>query len=309
MNRFEKIAWFTLAVVSASILLFCVIFFSTRSSYPLNISLKVSFAAFALNAFVGLRLTIFKKKPGLENYAATDGISSRYGAEYDERDMLVQRRAFQHGFSAFWLIMVFSVMILWVFLRFISHGGNDAAQMFVSIDVDLIPMMLIPGFIILMLANSLSTIIQYRSITFGDNSDEIGAGPGRKTIAYTLAFLGCFIAFDIFLVSFTNWMFAVSFLMLISAAAHQSIRSLRYNPSGNFTKGDFSVLKIAEWMARSFFVVFYIASIAAVVMLYMESGTLTVIAPRLVVLGFGALVFILSILKHGNKHHMESRHE
>ena len=309
MNRYEKIAWFNLVVLAVSILLFLAIFYSTRASYPLNISLKISFSAFALLGFIGLGQALFKKMPGLQNNTVNDGISRLYSAEFDERDMLIQRRAHQHGFSAFWLILVFSVMIAWVFLRFISPEGNVEGQRLINIDVDMFPLMLFPGFIILMLANSISTIIQYRSIAFSDNSYEIGAGPGRKIIVYMLVFSLSFIAFNIFMVSHFDWMFAVKFLMIIFASTHLSIRSLRYNPSSNYSKGDFRVLKIAEWTVSLLFIVFYLASIGSIVIQYLESGTLLVIVPRLFILGFGTLIFLLSILKYGNKHHMERRHE
>ena len=313
MNRYEKIAWFTLAVISVSIVLYLALFFRLRTSYPLNVSLKISHAAFALMGFIGLGPTLFKKKRGGQDNTIIDGQDGHntllYDAELDERDMLIQRRAYLHGFSAFWIILVFSVMIAWVFLRFISPDGTGAGPISVTIDVDMFPLMLIPGFIILMLANSLSTIIQYRSIAFGDNVYETGAGSGRKTIVYMLVFSLSFIAFSIFMVSYTDWMFAVMFLMLVLASVHLSIRSLRYNPSGNYSEGDFRVLKIAEWTASSLFIVFYLASIGSIVMQYMESGNLALILPRLFILGSGTLVFLLSILKYGNKHHMERRHE
>lgn len=313
MNRYEKIAWFNLTVILVSVVLFLAVFFIFRTSYPLNRSLKISFAAFALVGFIGLGPTLFKKKPGGQDSEINDDSDGhdtlRYDAELDERDILIQRRAALQGFSAFWIILVFSVMIVWVFLRFISPDGTGAGPISVTIDVDLFPLMLFPGFIILMLASSLSTIIQYRSIAFGDNIYETGAGPGRKTIVYTFVFSLSFIALNIFMVSHADWMFAVKFLMLIFASVHLTIRSLRYNPSGNYNEGDLRVLKIAEWTASSLFIVFYLASIVSIVIQYMESGTISVIVPRLFILGFGTLIFVLSILKYGNKHHMEHRHE
>ncbi len=312
MNRYEKIAWFNLALISVSVVLCLTLYFSTNTSYPLTISLKISWAAFALLGFIGLGPTLFKKRSGPDSKIIDrrDGHDTLlYDAELDERDMLIQRRAYLHGFSAFWVILVFSVMIAWVFLRFISPDGTGAGPISVTIDVDMFPLMIVPGFITVMLAMSLSTIIQYRSIAFGDNVYETGAGPGRKTIAYMLVFSLSFIAFSIFMVSHTDWMFAVRFLMLVLASVHLSIRSLRYNPSGNYSEGDFLVLKIAEWTACSLFIVFYLASIASIVIQYLESGTLSVIVPRLFILGSGTLVFLLSILKYGNKHQMERRHE
>ena len=313
MNRYEKIAWFNLAVISVSIVLYFALFFSLRTSYPLNVSLKISFAAFALMGFIGLGPTLFKKKRGGQGNTINDDSDGqgtlRYDEEFDERDRLIQRRAQLHGFKVFWVILVVSVMIAWVFLRFISPDGTGAGTMSVTIDVDMIPLMLLPGYIILMLAYSLSTIMQYRSIAFGDNVYETGAGPSRKTIVYVLIFPLFFFAFSIFMFLYADWMFAVKFLMLILASTHLSVRSLRYNPSGDFTEGDFRVLKIAEWMVSSLFIVFYFASIVSIVIQYLESSNISVIVPRLFILGFGTLVFLLSILKYGNKHHMERRHE
>ena len=313
MNRYEKVAWFNLVVISVSIMLFLTLFFNSRTSYPFTISLKRSFAAFALVGFIGLGPTLFKKKRGGQDSEIIDSRDGHdtllYDAELDERDTLIQRRAKIHGFSAFWIILVFSVMIAWVFLRFVSPDGTGTGPISVTIDVDMFPLMLFPGAIILMLAMSLSTIIQYRSIAFGDNIYETGAGPRRKTIVYTLVFLLSFIALSIFMVSYTDWMFAVMFLMLVLASVHISIRSLRYNPSGNYSEGDFRVLKIAEWTVRSLFIVFYLASIGSIVIQYLETATLSVVVTRLFILGFGTLIFLLSILKYGNKHHMERRHE
>ncbi len=313
MNRYEKIAWFNLIVLSVSVMLFLMLFLNARTSYPLNISLKRSFAAFALVGFIGLGRTLFKKKRGGQNNTIIDSRDGSdtllYDAEFDERDILIQRRAALHGFGAFWVILVFSVMITWVFLRFISPDRTGAGPIYVSIDVDMFPRMLVPGFILVMLVYSISTIIQYRSIAFGDNVYETGAGPSRKTIVYTLVFSLSFIAFSIFLVSHADWMFAVMFLMINFASAHLGIRSIRYNPSGNYTEGDFRVLKIVEWTASSLFIVFYLASIVSIVIQYLESGTLSIIVPRLFILGFGMLIFLLSILKYGNKHHKELRHE
>ena len=51
------------------------------------------------------------------------------------------------------------------------------------------------------------------------------------------------------------------------------------------------------------------ASIGSIIMLYMESRMLSVILPRLFVLGFGTLIFVMSYLKYGGKHRMEQGHE
>jgi hypothetical protein len=169
--------------------------------------------------------------------------------------------------------------------------------------------MLFPVAIILIIATSLSTIIQYRSKTFSENTCESGIGPTRKNIVYTLAFSLFFIAFNIFMVSYMDWMFAVNFLMIIFAGTHLSIRSLRNNPSGNYSAGDIRVLRIAEWTACLLFTVFYLTSIGSIVKQYLESVTFLIIVFRLFMLGFGTLIFLLSILKYGNKQHMERRYE
>lgn len=312
MNRFEKIAWYNLAVLTISLLLFLVLFSISRTTHPFNISLKRSFAAFALCGFCGLGPFLFKKKQGSED-TGIDGSGTSdtvpYDPELDERDMLIQRRALLHGFKSFWFIFVFFVMSVWIYLRYISPSGTGYGPMSITIDVDILPLMLFPGFLLLMFAYSLSTILQYRSKALGDNISEIGSGPGRRTVVSTLASLFFFSAFSIFMLSFMkNWMFAVKFLMIGFATAHLSVRTLRYNPSGNYSEGDIRLLKIAEWTARGLFFVFYLASIGSVVIQYRESGSISVII-RLFTLGFGTLIFLMSILKYGDKHPLEDRHE
>lgn len=312
MSRFEKIAWFNLAVSAVSVLLQLALFFSVRTSHPLNISLKISFAAFALLGFTGLGPSLFKKrsKPDSTIIDRRDGSETMlYDSENDERDRQIQRKAQLHGFSAFWIIVVFLTMIAWVYLQYISPVGTGTGPMSITIVVDFLPLMLFPAAAILIIAISLSTIIQYRSNTFGENSFESGIGPTRKNIVYTLAFSLFFIAFSIFMVSYMDWMFAVNFLMIIFASTHLSIRSLRNNPSGNYCAGDIRVLKIAEWTACLLFIVFYLTSIGSIVMLYLESVTFLIIVVRLFMLGFGTLIFLLSILKYGNEQHIERRYE
>ena len=199
MNRFEKIAWFNLAVITISLLLFLVLFSISRTTHPFDISLKRSFAAFALCGFCGLGPFLFKKKQGREdNGIDGSGTSDTvpYDPELDERDMLIQRRALLHGFQSFWFIFVFFVMSVWVYLRYISPSGTGDGPMSITVDVDILPLMLFPGFLLLMFARSLSTILQYRSKAIGDNIYDIGSGPGRRTVVSTLAFSSFFISFS-----------------------------------------------------------------------------------------------------------------
>ena len=312
MNRHEKIAWFNLAIITVSVLLYCTLFYTSRTSLPFTISLKFSFAAFALIGFIGLGPALFKKRSGEERtfIDVPDGSETLlYDAELDERDMLIQRRAQMHGFSAFWIVFVVIAMVAWVYLRFIRTAGTGAGTVFITVDIDLLPLMLFPGVIILIAAASLSTIMQYRSKAFGENSFESGAGPDRKTIMHTLAFLLFFIAFSIFLVSYTEWMFAVKFLMVGFAAAHLTIRSLRNKTVNNYSEGDIRMMIIAEWAVCVLFLVFYLASIGSIIVEFLNSVNMWVIVPRLFIVGFGAMIFLLSILKYGNNHHVGRRHE
>lgn len=312
MNRHEKIAWFNLAIITISLLLFCTLFYTSRTLLPFTIGLKYSFAAFALIGFIGLGPALFKKRSGKESTSvdAPDGSETlRYDAELDERDMLIQRRVQMHGFSAFWIVFVVITMVAWIYLRSTRSAGIGAGAVFITVDVDLLPLMLFPGAIILIAASSLSTIMQYRSKAFNENSFESGAGPDRKTIVNTLAFFLFFIAFSISLVSHGDWMFAVKFLMVVFAAAHLTFRSLRYKTVNNYSEIDIRMMMIAEWAVCVLFLVFFIALIASIIVEFQGSLNMWVIAPRLFIVGFGTMIFLLSILKYGNNHHRGRRHE
>jgi len=300
MNRHEKIAWFNLAVITVSVLLCFGMFFHTRVTHPLDVSIKTSFAAFAVFAFLGLGPVIFKKK------AESDDTDTVFG---DERDILIQRRAQSFGFQAFWLILVFGVMLAWIYLRFISPEGRMGGTMTISVDVDMVPFMLFPAAIILVTASSLSAIFQYRLEDIGDNSMETGAGASRKTIVYLFSFFLFFLAFSIFMVSFSNWMYAVKFLMLVFAAGYSMVRSLRYNPGGDYTAGDIRLLKIVGRVLCGLFISFFTASTVSVILDVIESQAMSTVISRLSILGFGALIFTLSLLKYRDKHPLEGNHE
>jgi hypothetical protein len=267
MNRFEKMAWFNLAVVTVSILLFLTLFFIFRTTRPFTISIKASCSAFALLSLTtpnGIGMLFFKRKDSKDSGYLYALYTNIYGSDVDERDRLIWRRALLHGFQVLWFFYVVFGMCLWSYFRFI--------RMSTTIDVDILVFTIIPAASILIFAYSLSVILQYRISSIGENIYEIGNGPRRKTVFSIFAFFFFFIGFSIFLLRIlhSDWMFAVMFVMMFFGSTQFFIQIMRKNRSSNFTKGDIFILEIAEWIMRSLFIIFYILSIYAIIVTHSE---------------------------------------
>lgn len=139
MNRFEKIAWFNLAVLAGSLILFAGLFVFSKAVCPAK---NPAFGAFGLWGLWGFGPSIFKRK------------QKENSPEVHEREQSIQRKALFHGFEAFWIIFTLSMLGIY----FYSININLSR----TIDVDVLVLILWVGYGIVMLASSISQIIQYR---------------------------------------------------------------------------------------------------------------------------------------------------
>lgn len=135
MNRLQKIAWYNLTVIVAS--------------------LAISGAAIGI-------LTIMFGMPkalgglGFLGIAALSGLSpilfreKRSQVNFDERDLLIHKRAILIAYSVFWVFFTAACMIPWWILK---TGA--------SIPVVVLPLVLAGGFIIVQLVQSVAILVQY----------------------------------------------------------------------------------------------------------------------------------------------------
>ena len=135
MNRFQKIAWFNLIVIAASLT------FSGAAVGILAIMHGMPTALGGLGflgiaGLIGLSPILFRKKRGQLGF--------------DERDELIHKKAVLIAYSVFWVFFAAACMIPWLVLK---TGAK--------IPVVLLPVVLVGGFIIVQLVQSVAVLIQY----------------------------------------------------------------------------------------------------------------------------------------------------
>ncbi len=135
MNRMQKIAWYNLTVVLASL---------TISATTIGILFILHGMPKALGGLgflgiaglMGLSPILFRKKRGQ--------------VSFDKRDQLIHKRATIIAYSVFWVFFTAACMIPWLILK----TGS-------SIPAVVLPGMLASGFVIVQLIQSIAILTQY----------------------------------------------------------------------------------------------------------------------------------------------------
>jgi hypothetical protein len=137
MNRQQKIAWFTLIVVSLALGLSLVAFaiFHFILGLPVNRAAS-GFAFMGIMGLTGLTPFLFTKNRGK--------------VRYDERDTAIQRKSVIIAYSIFWVLFVAAAMVPWFI---IGPNGN--------ITVNYLPWMVFGGMCVVMLLQSIVTLNEY----------------------------------------------------------------------------------------------------------------------------------------------------
>ena len=137
MNRAQKIAWFTLIVLMIALTLGALAVGVAYFVVGLPISRAVGGLGFiGVAGLAGLSPVLFKKDRGK--------------VQYDERDLLIQRKALSGAYSIFWFLFVLAAMI-----PFFVLGRKGV------ISVKYLPAMVFGGMITVMLVQSIVTLEQY----------------------------------------------------------------------------------------------------------------------------------------------------
>ena len=135
MNRAQKMAWYNLIVVLVSLALTGV----TISVLAAIVGMPKALGGLGflgICGLIGFSPIIFRKKQGQ--------------LDFDERDLLIQRRAFVIAYSIFWVFFTFACMIPWLVL--------DTGT---TIRVVVLPGMLAGGFVIVQLIQSIAILVMY----------------------------------------------------------------------------------------------------------------------------------------------------
>jgi hypothetical protein len=135
MNRYQKIAWWNLIVITFTIIITTAaiaIEFRIRGYSTLGIYFIAPLALLKFNRF------LFKKP------------QSKGGVVSDERDSLIIKRALAFTFMAFWWVLVISSFLLWWFI-----GPRN------SVPTITLPLMALGGGIFMKIVCSVAILILY----------------------------------------------------------------------------------------------------------------------------------------------------
>ena len=127
----QKVAWFNLAVISASV-------FTCIVLIPL-IGMPAALGAFGICGLCGFSVVFYRR--------------SRNGVLIDERDQFILRKANAAGLWIFWELFVAACMITWGIIRYLKHQE--------TISVDVLPMLVLGGWVAFIFTQSIATLIQY----------------------------------------------------------------------------------------------------------------------------------------------------
>ncbi len=106
MNRYEKIAWFNLVVISVSVVLFLILFLLLRMKFDLFKSAHVATSAFSVVALCAFGPFIFNKT----------------GAIIDERGTIIRQKRGFYKYLLFWAAYISIFIGIWIWIKFIGHG-------------------------------------------------------------------------------------------------------------------------------------------------------------------------------------------
>lgn len=110
MNRYEKIAWFNLAVFAVSVVLYFTLFFFLRTKYDFFLSAQVATSAFALIAICAFSPLMFNRKR--REPAVING----------ERDTMTRRKIRWRRYLFFWGAYVIVFIVTWLWVKYVRHG-------------------------------------------------------------------------------------------------------------------------------------------------------------------------------------------
>ena len=137
MNRYQKLAWWNIIVITASIVV-------TTAIILIEIQTKgySTFFLWGIGILVLMRFNpfLFKKPKGQDTVVS------------DERDELIVKRAATVAYTTFWIVLVaFSMAIFW------STGMGPKS----TVPAITLPLMVLGGGILMKLVGSVAILVQY----------------------------------------------------------------------------------------------------------------------------------------------------
>ena len=137
MNRWQKIAWFTLIILGVALGLSLAAVSVAYFGFGLPMRRAAGgFGFMGVVGFLGLSPLLFKKDKGK--------------VELDERDFLIHKKASLAAYSAFWGMFVLAAMVPWFII-----GPKG------TITVNYLPWVIFGGMFVVMLVQAIVTLNEY----------------------------------------------------------------------------------------------------------------------------------------------------
>ena len=111
MNRYKKIAWFTLVVFAVSVVLYLILFLLLRTKFDFFMSAQIAASAFAIMALCAFGPLMFKKK---------ERDSRVINAEQYSMTRLKTR---WYRYVIFWVAYVIFFIGIWLWVKYMMHGA------------------------------------------------------------------------------------------------------------------------------------------------------------------------------------------
>jgi len=144
MNRYQKLAWFNLIVITATILI-------TALAIAVEVRVR-GYSTIGFWVFVALLLPL-KLKPYLFKKSEDKVLS-------DERDSFIVQRATSFAYKSFWFVFFASSLAVHIF----KGWGRD------SVPAGILPLMAIGGALFIIIVSSISILFQYGRGAKGEKS-------------------------------------------------------------------------------------------------------------------------------------------
>jgi len=137
MNRYQKLAWFNLIVITATIIIT-----SAAIAIEFHIRGYSEIGLYFVALMLPLKFTPFLfKKP-----------HTRSGFVSDERDTLIVKRALSFAYTTFWIVFIVSSFALYIFT---GMGPKS------SVPAITLPLMAVGGCLFMKIMSSVAILVQY----------------------------------------------------------------------------------------------------------------------------------------------------
>lgn len=136
MNRQQKIAWFNLVVIAGCVALAVsmTVRFAFQHGFPSAFG-GMGFLGFA--CLIALGPVLFRKKRGQ--------------VAFDERDVMIERRAIRYGTTVAYFYFVIVCIVTWLVVGFDSKVSSGV-----------LPMLVVGGFLVVNIVQAIVTLVEYR---------------------------------------------------------------------------------------------------------------------------------------------------